>query len=151
VLHLLPDGERRYRLIDGDGREVGWIRGRAVRFLGFLSEKEMVTAVSKAWRALQTVLAGAVGRAADGAPPRQLRVVHDGAYEWISDGMIPIARIFRSKSSTDSSLEIELVMPSSADEQLTKAAALAIAQALGQNNPAPSQQTFAAQNVAGVP
>lgn len=149
MLHLVPDGERRYRLIDGGGREVGWIRGRAVRFLGFLSEEEMVTAVSKAWRALQTVLARAVGRAADGEP-RQLRVVHDGAYEWISDGMIPIARIFRSKSSIDSSLAIELVMPSSADEQLTTAAALAIAQALGQASPATSQQTCAARNVPGV-
>ena len=149
MLHLLPDGERRYRLIDGDGREIGWIRGRAVRFLGFLSEEEMVTAVSKAWRALQTVLARAVGRAADGEL-RHLRVVHDGAYEWISDGMIPIARIFRPKGSIDSSLAIELVMPPSADEQLTKTAALAIAQALGQVNPATSPQTFATPNVSGV-
>ena len=138
MLHVLPDGEGRYRLIDGDGREVGWIRGRAVRFLGFLSEEEMVTAVRKAWQALQTVLARAVGRAADGALPRQLRVVHDGAYEWISDGMIPIARVFRSKSSIDSSLAIELVMPSYADEQLAKAAALAIAEALDQNSPTAS-------------
>ena len=138
MLHLLPDGERRYRLIDGDGREVGWIRGRAVRFPGFLSEEEMVTAVRKAWRALQTVLAGAVGRAADGALPRQLRVVHDGAYEWIADGMIPIARVFRSRSAIESSLAIELVMPSFADEQLTKSAALAIADALGEASAAAS-------------
>ena len=34
MLHLLPDGERRYRLIDGDGHEVGWIRGRAALFNG---------------------------------------------------------------------------------------------------------------------
>lgn len=129
MLRILPDGERRYRLIDGDGREVGWIRGRAVRFLGFLSEAEMVVAVRKAWRALQAVLARAVGRATDGALPEQLRVVHDGAYEWISDGIIPIARIFRSKSS-DSSLAIELVIPSPADEQLARSAALAIAAAL---------------------
>lgn len=134
MLHVLPDGEGRYRLINGDGREVGWIRGRAVRFLGFVSEEEMVAAVRKAWRALQAVLARAVGRAADGALPRQLRVVHDGAYEWISDGMIPIARVFRPKSPGESSLAIELVMPSYTDEQLAKSAALAIADALGQNN-----------------
>ena len=149
MLHLLPDGEHRYRLIDGDGREVGWIRGRAVRFLGFLSEEEMVKAASKAWRALQTVLARAVGGAADESPPSQLRFVHDGAYEWISDGMIPIARIFRSKSPFEAPLAIELVMPSP-DEQLTKAAALAIAEALGQASPATSPRTFAARNVAGV-
>ena len=138
MLQILPDGDGRYRLIDGDGREVGWIRGRALRFFGVLSEQEMMTAASKAWRALQTVLARAVGRAADGALPRQLRVVHDGAYEWISDGMIPIARVFRSKSSIDSSLAIELVMPSYADEQLAKSAALAIAEALDQNSPTAS-------------
>ena len=132
MLHVLPDGEGRYRLVDSDGREVGWIRGRALRFFGVLSEQEMMTAASKAWRALQTVLARAVGRAAGGAQPRQLRLVHDGAYEWISDGMIPIARVFRPKSAIESSMAIELVMPSYADEQLAKSAALAIADALGQ-------------------
>lgn len=132
MVHVVPDGERRYRLIDGDGREVGWIRGRAVRFLGFLSEEEMVTAVSKAWRALQTVLGRAVGRAADGTLTRRLRLVHDGAYEWISDGMIPIARVFRTKDAPDSSLAIELVMPPYVDEGLARSAALAIATALRQ-------------------
>ena len=130
MLHVLPDGERRYRLIDGDGRDVGWIRGRAVRFLGFLSEEEMVDAVRKAWRVLQTVLARAVGRAADGSLPQQLHLVHDGAYEWISDGMIPIARVFRLNNSTDSPLAIELVVPAPADDHLAKSAALAIAEAL---------------------
>jgi hypothetical protein len=137
MLHFLPDGEHRYRLIDGDGREVGWIRGRALRFFGVRSEQELMTAASKAWRALQSVLTCAVGRATDGALPRQLRLVHDGAYEWIADGMIPIARVFRSKSMIDASpaidspLAIELVMPSYADEQVAKSAALAIASALG--------------------
>jgi hypothetical protein len=138
MLHLLPDGDRRYRLVDGDGREVGWIRGRAVRFLGFLSEEEMVTAATRAWKALQAVLADAVDRAADGSLTRQLRLVHDGAYEWISDGTIPMARVFRSRSPGDSSMAIELVMPSYADEQLAKSAAMAIASALGQTAPATS-------------
>ena len=132
MLHVLPDGDRRYRLVDGDGREVGWIRGRAVRFLGFLSEGEMVTAASRAWRALQTVLSGTVGRAAEGLPPRRLRLVQDGAYEWISDGVLPIARVFRPRSSSDSSLAIELVMPAYADDQVTRSAAMAIADALSQ-------------------
>lgn len=137
MLHFLPDGAHRYRMIDGDGREVGWIRGRALRFFGVRSEPELMTAASKAWRALQSVLARAVGRATDGSLPRQLRLVHDGAYEWIADGMIPIARVFRSRSSidpspaNDSSLAIELVMPSYADEHVAKSAALAIANALG--------------------
>ena len=132
MLHVLPDGERRYRLIDGDGREVGWIRGRAVRFFGFLSEQDMVTAARNAWRALQTVLGRAVGRAADGTLPRQLRLVHDGAYEWISDGMIPVARVFRPTPSIESSMAIELVIPAYADERVAVAAAHAIADALSQ-------------------
>ena len=134
MLHVLPDGERRYRLIDGDGREVGWIRGRAVRFFGFLSEQDMVTAARNAWRALQTVLARAVGRAADGGGtlPRQLRLVHDGAYEWISDGVIPVARVFRPRPSIESSMALELVIPAYADERVAVAAAHAIADALSQ-------------------
>ena len=137
-LQILPDGEGRYRLLDGDGHEVGWIRGRALRFFGVGSARDMVSAASKAWRALQAVLAHAVGRVADGALPRQLRLVHDGAYEWIADGTMLIARLSRSRSSIDAPLAIELVMPSYADEQLTKSAALAIGAALCQASPATS-------------
>lgn len=131
MLHVLPDGDKRYRLVDGDGREVGWIRGRAMRFLGFLSERDMVNGACKAWRALQAVLSRAAGHALDGRQPSQLRRVHDGAYEWIADGMIPIARVFRSSDPKSPALAIELLLPSYADESLTTSAALAIARALG--------------------
>lgn len=136
MLHVLPDGERRYRLIDDAGREVGWIRGRAVRFFGFVSEQEVMTAARKAWRALQTVLARAVAHAADRALPRQLRLVHDGAYEWISDGTIPIARLYRPRPFDGTSFSIELVVPVYADEEVAVSAAHAIAEAL--NHPGES-------------
>ena len=132
MLHILPDGDRRYRLVDGDGREIGWIRGRAVRFLGFLSEEDMVNAASKAWRALRSVLAQSFGHTSAGKQSDKLRHVYDGAYEWIADGVIPIARVFRSRNAADPSLAIELVLPSYVDEALTKEAALSIARALGQ-------------------
>ena len=132
MLQVLPDGERRYRLID-DGREVGWIRGRAVRLFGFVSEQEVMTAARTAWRALQEVLARAVARAADRGLPQELRLVHDGAYEWITDGTMPIARLFRPRPLEGSSYSIELVVPAYVDEQIAVSAAHAIAEALNQS------------------
>lgn len=151
MLHVMPDGERRYRLIDDGGREVGWIRGRAVRFFGFTSEQEVMTAAANAWRALQTVLARAVARAANRVVPRQLRLVHDGAYEWISDGTIPIARLFRPRPLQESSFAIELVVPSYADETVAVSAAHAIADSLRQATAAAQRSVDFAASGTAVP
>ena len=132
MLHLMRDGENRYRLIDERGREVGWIRGRAVRFFGLTSEEHVMQAARRAWRALQDVLRREFADRAGPPEGDRLRLVHDGAYEWISDGTIPIARLFRPKPFQESSFAIELVVPAYADDRLAISAVHAMADALRQ-------------------
>ena len=131
MLHVLPDGDNRHRLIDECGNEVGWIRGRAVRFFGFGSEEQVVGAARRAWSALQRVLSGGLADPSARARLSRLRLVHDGAYEWIADGAIPVARVFRPREgSAESSYAIELVVPAYADDAMAIPVAQAIANVL---------------------
>ena len=133
MLRVLGDGENRHRLEAGDGTRVGWIRGRAVAFVGLPSEREAVRAAVPASRALNGVLR----REYPGWPHyepalEQLRLAHDGAYEWISDGTAPIARLLRPPADVpaDSPFGLEFVLPSYASEGVAVAAAQALARAL---------------------
>jgi hypothetical protein len=81
MLHVVPDGENRHRLIDHHGRDVGWIRGRAVRFLGFASEADVLDAARRAWRALNDILRRTIDGSTARPALRNLKLVHDGAYE----------------------------------------------------------------------
>jgi hypothetical protein len=98
MFSVLSDGPGRYRLEGGTGADAGWIRGRSIGFRGLRNEAEAIVAASAGWRTLQSVL-----HREDAAWPRQdvdwerLRFVHDGAYEWVSDGRIPLARLYRTK------------------------------------------------------
>lgn len=131
MLHVLPDGDKRHRLIDDYGNDVGWIRGRAVRFFGFASEEQVVGAARRAWGALQRVLRRGVTDPSAQARLRSLHLVHDGAYEWIADGAVPVARLFRpSEGSAAASYAIELVVPSYADDSMAIPVAHAIAKVL---------------------
>ena len=130
MFSVLASGPGRYRLQDGTGADVGWIRAGVIGFRGFHTEAEAITAASVGWRALQSWLRGV-------RPtwPRQsvdwdaLRFVHDGAHEWISDGRIPLARLYRGtprvavpldetapESAEPRGLAIEFVVPSWTDE-----------------------------------
>ena len=61
----------------------------------------------------------------------ELRLVHDGAYEWFADGTSPIARLIRpSRRAYDLSFGIELVLPSYASEGVAITAAHAVGAAL---------------------
>jgi hypothetical protein len=133
MVRILADGEQRHRLEDADGNHIGWIRRRAVSFHGFASESSAVAAAVAAWHALESVLR----RAYTGWPRfrpalDELRLVHDGAHEWISDGRTPLARLVRPPADTtsDASFAIEFVLPSYATEGVVIAAAQVMARAL---------------------
>jgi hypothetical protein len=55
--------------------------------------------------------------------------VHDGAYEWIAVGAVPLARLHRPRGTAppNDSFAIELVLPSSTTNTSAVSAALAIA------------------------
>jgi hypothetical protein len=133
MVRILADGEQRHRLEDADGNHIGWIRRRAVGFRAFASESSAVAAAVVAWRALESVL-----RREYAGWPRfepaldELRLVHDGAHEWISDGRTPLARLVRppADAMSDASFAIEFVLPSYATEGVVIAAAQIMTRAL---------------------
>ena len=55
----------------------------------------------------------------------QLRLAHDGAYEWITDGRKPLARLVREsvERASDKLFAIEFVLPSYASEAVAISAA----------------------------
>jgi hypothetical protein len=97
MFSVLSDGPGRYRLEDGAGADAGWIHGTAIGFRGLRNEAEAIVAASAGWRTLHSLLHREYA-----AWPRQevnwerLRFVNDGAHEWVSDGRIPLARVFRT-------------------------------------------------------
>jgi hypothetical protein len=150
MIRVLADGEQRHRLEDAEGRLIGWIRRRAVGFRGFASERDAITAAVDGWRALESVL-----RREYAGWPRfepafdELRLVHDGAHEWISDGRTPLARLIRppADGGSDGSFAIEFVLPSYASEGVAIAAAQVLARALQDH----AQRRAAAPTFAGHP
>jgi hypothetical protein len=94
------DGPGRYRIEDATGADAGWIRGRSIGFRGLRSDAEAIVAASTGWRTLRSLLLREFTRW-----PRQevnweqLRFVHDGAHEWVSDGRIPLARVYRTSGT----------------------------------------------------
>ena len=131
MLKILSDGENRHRLEDSTGTAVGWIRGRTIGIRGFQSELAARDGAVAAWRALQAALRQHYpGWPAYEAALDRLRTVHDGAYEWFYDGTAPIARLLRPHSRAyDTSLGIELVLPSYASEGVAMTVAQSVARA----------------------
>lgn len=130
MLRVLADGENRHRLENHDGAPIGWIRGRTIGFGGLAGTTDVLRAAMAGARALHAALR----REYPGWPQYEptldaLRLVHDGAYEWVSDGKVPIARVVRTRADDGAApaLAIEYVLPSFASEGV----AITIAQALG--------------------
>jgi hypothetical protein len=131
MFRVLGDNEGRHRIESDDGAAIGFVRGRYINISGLAGESAAIRAAVPAARALEAVLR----REYAGWPryePRldALRLVHDGAYEWVSDGTAPIARLVRPRSNASERYGLEFVLPSFASEGFGVTAALAIAHAL---------------------
>ncbi len=130
MLSVHADGENRYRLEHATGESIGWIRGRAIGIIGLRTERDALRAAVTGARAMQAALR----RQYPGWPQHEpaydaLRLVHDGAYEWVSDGLTPVARLVRlaPARSFEGPFGLEFVLPSFASEGV----AMVVAQALG--------------------
>jgi hypothetical protein len=130
MINVIGDGGDRRHVLEGtDGTAVGWIRGNVIGFGPLQSEERAVSAALAAWRAL----GGALRRHYSGwtqhaARPDQVRLVHDGAYEWVADGEHPLARLHRPPADARvGSYAIELVLPTYASDGATVAIAQLLA------------------------
>jgi hypothetical protein len=135
MITVTAQGDRRFRILDRRGRAVGWIHGNAVGFRGWTRDSDASAAAAEAWEPLEATLRRHYfGRPLRLAPEGPLRLVHDGAYEWVSDGRTPIARLHRrerSEGDRREELALEFVLPSYATEGVVHAAAQVLARALG--------------------
>ena len=126
MVTILQDGANCHRLENADGRQLGSIRNGIIRLRGLTSRKDAIIAAMIVWEALDATLAREFA-----ARPRhrpvlgRLRVLNDGAYDWIADGVKPLARLLRMPMdrSADDTLAIEFVLPSSVSEAAAISAA----------------------------
>lgn len=129
MLRILSGSDNKHRLEDDSGELIGWVTGRTIGFRGFSTESDAREAAAAARRSLDAVLRVQY----PGWPRReltadQLRTAHDGAYEWFTDGTIPVARLLRPhRRAYDASYGIELVLPSFASDGIAVTVAHAVA------------------------
>jgi hypothetical protein len=96
MLSVFDTGDASFRLSNRHDEDVGWIRGSAIGFDGFPTEEEAFDAAitgSDALMAYLEKLTGSSQLRERGEGPA--RVVHDGAYEWVTRGTVPLARLYR--------------------------------------------------------
>ena len=133
MLRIIQDGENRFRLENATGIDIGWIRGRALGFRGLSTERAAIQAALDSSRALEiTLLREFPGRQIHDVSASRVRLVHNGAYEWIADGDRPLARILRPSAGPfpESDFGIELQLPSYATHHVAIACAHAVWRAL---------------------
>ena len=131
--NIQSDASGRRRIMDHENREIAWVHGRAMRFHGLTSEQQAVDAARAAWQVLQSALSAVQGGVRHRPGLHRLHFVHDGAYEWISDGRFPVARLYRpDHGAAAANSSIELLVPAYAPEELALDAARAIASVIGE-------------------
>jgi hypothetical protein len=119
MITILAHGEDAFRLVNGAGKDVGWVRPRTIGFGGFGGEEAARAGTLAGARALAGCLKREFGVAHPELRDRpRLRTVRDGAGEWIVDGRVRIARLLRVESgqSANEHLAIEYTLPSYATD-----------------------------------
>ena len=122
MLSVFETGEASFRLSNRHDEDVGWIRGAALGFDGFATEADALAAAVAGSSALADYLerltgSAGVGARATGSARGRVHVVHDGAYEWVTRGKVPLARLYRpERDSTERqrrrTFAVEFVLPS---------------------------------------
>ena len=134
MLKIIDEGDNKFRLESAADVEVGWIRGHTLGFRGLPTETAAIEAAVDSSRALELSLAREFqGRPVHDMSTSDIGVVHDGAYEWVADGVRPLARILRPTSGpfSEEAFGIELLVPSYASHHVIIACAHAVWRVLG--------------------
>lgn len=118
MLSIFETGDENFRLVNQQDENVGWVRGNALGFDGFATESDAMAAALAGSEALKRYVARMVGSTEPTETPTgRLKVVHDGAYEWISRGKEPLARLYRPERDVprrerSRTYGVEFVLPS---------------------------------------
>ena len=139
MITVVGDGHDGHRIESADGTSLGTIRNGAVRLGAFRSERELLSAATPLWSALDAALARQYTGWNSYEPAAALRLVHDGASEWVSDGRRPLARVVRpAPRSSARALALEVVLPSYATDGVLILVATALVRALDRHAEAAS-------------
>lgn len=131
MITVTQQAQHHYVISDAAGVAIGWTGTRTIGFGPFADDRAAIAAAAAAWPVLQSGLARHFPgweRSDANTHAKALRVVHDGAYEWISDGRVPLARLLRKDDGRD--LSIEFVLPSFASDGLAIVLAPVLARAI---------------------
>lgn len=134
MIAVMAHGDNAFRLVDGAGRDVGWVRSKTIGFGGFPSEHAAHAAALDGGRALARCLKREFGVAhAEFSERPRTRTVRDGDAEWIAAGKVRIARLLRGENGKSDSheLAIEFRLPPYASDAVAINAALIMYGAFG--------------------
>jgi hypothetical protein len=126
---FIDGNDDRLRLENQLGQKIGWIHGHTIGFGGISSEEGALVAAAEASRELERILHRAyTGDTSLVRPNHKVRLMHDGAYEWIVAGFRPLARLLRphTERNANDSFALEFLVPSYATQHVTIAVAHAI-------------------------
>ncbi len=113
MLTVFDTGESSFRLANRKDEDVGWIRGNAVGFSGMNDESEAMKAALAGADTLAAYLERTGGPGS--APARsggRLKIVKDGAAEWVNRGQQALARLVRPSDDQPGVFAIEFILPS---------------------------------------
>lgn len=119
MLAVLAHGEDVFRLVDTAGRDVGWVRPKAIGFGPFASEDGARSAALEGTRTLARCLKREFGVAhVELSDAPRARTVRDADGEWIVDGRTRIARLLRVENGDGDGEEfaIEFRLPPYAND-----------------------------------
>jgi len=123
---FIDGNDDRLRLEDQQGEKIGWIHGNTVGFGGIDSEQDAMVAAAEAARAKESTLQRAyTGESVRPLLNSKVKLMNDGAYEWIVAGSRPLARLVRPRTQRNSeeSFALEFLVPSYATQHVTLAVA----------------------------
>ena len=134
MIRIRGDRHDGHRIERDDGVTIGSIRNQAIRLTGFATDREALDVVAPLWAALDSMLATQYPGWPRYQPVGALRIAHDGAWEWATDGQRPLARLVRGGAKAG--LGVEFVLPSYATDGALISAATALVHALDRHREA---------------